>query len=162
MTLRVLSLLLSADQRYGKGIVKKHLYKSSRVTWYRPDLIGWAGEKRRSDRPLVPRPRRRRIQIRQITSSTRLYLSPLRKRNPVGWAVGKGRSGRTLAPRARRRRFRMRQITRLYLSSLRRKTAASGFPLSHPLHSWRRLANMRQNSTKTEWCTMLVMQHRPK
>jgi len=28
----VLSLLLSADQQYGKGIVKKHLFKSSRVT----------------------------------------------------------------------------------------------------------------------------------
>ena len=79
----------------------------------------------------------------------------------TGWAVGKGRSGWTLAPRARRRRFRMRQITRLYLSSLRRKTPDGGFPLSHPLHSLRRLANMRLSSTKTECCAMLVINKGP-
>ena len=44
-------------------------------------MTGWAGEKRRSDRTLVPRPRKRRFRMREITQ---LYLSPLRKTISVG------------------------------------------------------------------------------
>jgi len=44
-------------------------------------MTGWAGEKRRSDRTLVPQPRKRRFRMRQIKQ---LYLSPQRKTIPVG------------------------------------------------------------------------------
>jgi len=51
------------------------------TSWRPAHLTGWSGEKRRSDRTLVPRSRKRRFWMRQITQR---YLSPPRKTIPVG------------------------------------------------------------------------------
>jgi len=124
-------------------------------------MTGWAG-KRRSDRNLAPRARRRHLRMRQ---KTRLYLSSLRKKTPARWAVGKGQSGQTLVPRSTPKKS--------YNSSTstpkhQRKTRhlhqdcniCSKFTNTSGIYTagfW----NISIDSTKTECCTMLVINKGP-